>query len=47
MNAVGLFTRHWQQIEAGRPTTTTTLLRIWRVFKMKSDDLLHGLERDS
>jgi DNA-binding NarL/FixJ family response regulator len=44
MNAFGFSTRHWQQIEAGRPTTTTTLLRICRVFKIKSEDLLRGLE---
>jgi DNA-binding NarL/FixJ family response regulator len=46
MNAFGFSTRHWQQIEAGRPTTTTTLLRICRAFKIKSEDLLRGLERD-
>jgi len=47
MSAFGFSTRHWQQIEAGRPTTTTTLLRICRVFKIKLDDLLRGLERDN
>jgi DNA-binding Xre family transcriptional regulator len=46
MNTFGFSTRHWQQIEAGRPITTRTLLRICRVFKIKSEDLLRGLEQD-
>ena len=45
MTSFGFSTRHWQQIEAGRPITTTTLLRICRVFKIKSDDLLRGLSK--
>ena len=45
MSRFGFSTRHWQQIEAGRPTTMTTLLRICRVCKIKLDDLLRDLER--
>lgn len=46
MESFGFSTRHWQQIEAGRPTTMTTLLRICEVFKMKVEDLLRGLDED-
>ena len=45
MSRFGFSARHWQQIETGRPTTMTTLLRICRVFKIKLDDLLRDLER--
>lgn len=42
----GFSVRHWQQIEAGRPTTLTTMLRICEVFKIKPEDLLRGLDYD-
>ena len=32
MLSFGFSTRHWQQVEAGRPITMTTLLRICEVF---------------
>jgi hypothetical protein len=34
MISCGFSARHWQQIEAGRPITMTTLLRICRVFEI-------------
>jgi DNA-binding XRE family transcriptional regulator len=37
--------RHWQQIEAGRPITVSTLLRICAVFKTPIDRLVRGLDR--
>ena len=37
--------RHWQQIEAGRPITVSTLLRICEVFKISAEHLVHGLDR--
>lgn len=46
MESYGFSTRHWQQIEAGRPTTMTTLLRICEAFKIKLEDLLRGLDQD-
>lgn len=46
MESFGFSTRHWQQIEAGRPTTMTTLLRICEAFKIKLEDLLRGLDED-
>ena len=36
-------TRHWQQIEAGRPITLKTLLRICDVFEVTPEKLLRGL----
>ena len=39
----GFSARHWQQIEAGRPITVKTLLRISRVFKVPLVRLLRGL----
>jgi CheY-like chemotaxis protein/DNA-binding XRE family transcriptional regulator len=44
MAKFGFSVRHWQQIEAGRPTTLTTMLRICELFKIKLEDLLHGLD---
>jgi len=35
MIAFGFSARHWQQIEAGRPITMTTLLRICAAFKVR------------
>jgi len=40
----GFSTRHWQQIEAGRPITVITLLRICEVFELKMDKLVRGLD---
>ena len=38
-------TRHWQQIEAGRPNTVTTLLRICKALKVSLSDLVRGLDK--
>jgi len=36
--------RHWQQIEAGRPITLTTLLRICEALDVKLTTILAGLD---
>jgi transcriptional regulator with XRE-family HTH domain len=43
MISFGFSARHWQQIEAGRPITVTTLLRICTVFKISMETLVKGL----
>jgi transcriptional regulator with XRE-family HTH domain len=43
MISFGFSARHWQQIEAGRPITVKTLLRITQVFKIRLDRLVRGL----
>jgi transcriptional regulator with XRE-family HTH domain len=45
MNSFGFSARHWQQIEAGRPITVSTLLRICEAFKISAERLVHGLDR--
>jgi DNA-binding Xre family transcriptional regulator len=45
MIAFGFSARHWQQIEAGRPITLTTLLRICDTFAVRASQLLEGLDR--
>jgi len=44
MISFGFSARHWQQIEAGRPITVTTLLRISEVFRLPVAQLLRGLD---
>jgi transcriptional regulator with XRE-family HTH domain len=44
MIAYGFSARHWQQIEAGRPITVSTLLRICAVFKTSLERLVRGLD---
>jgi transcriptional regulator with XRE-family HTH domain len=44
MLSFGFSTRHWQQVEAGRPITVTTLLRICEVFEMSMAKLVRGLD---
>ncbi len=44
MISKGFLARHWQQIEAGRPVTLRTTLRICRTFKTPVDELLKGLD---
>ena len=41
----GFSARHWQQIEAGRPITVKTLLRICETFKVPMGKLVKGLDR--
>jgi len=45
MISFGFSARHWQQIEAGRPITVRTLLRICGVFKTRMDQIVRGLDR--
>jgi transcriptional regulator with XRE-family HTH domain len=45
MISFGFSARHWQQIEAGRPITVRTLLRICMVFKVHMDRVVCGLDR--
>jgi transcriptional regulator with XRE-family HTH domain len=45
MIGFGFSARHWQQIEAGRPITLTTLLRICDTFAIRAAQLLGGLDR--
>ncbi len=40
----GFSARHWQQIEAGRPITMTTLLRICEVFEVPMANVVRGLD---
>ena len=44
MISFGFSARHWQQIEAGRPITVKTLLRIGEVFNTSLVELIEGLE---
>ena len=43
MISYGFSVRHWQMIEAGRPTTVFTLLRICEAFGIKPEELLSDL----
>lgn len=45
MIGYGFSARHWQQVEAGRPITIKTLLRICETFRVKAGDLIDGLDR--
>jgi transcriptional regulator with XRE-family HTH domain len=45
MISFGFSSRHWQQIEAGRPITMTTLLRICDVFKVQIAAVVRDLDR--
>ena len=46
MISFGFSARHWQQIEAGRPITVTTLLRICEVFGVPMAKLVRGLDAE-
>lgn len=41
----GFSARHWQQIEAGRPITVSTLLRICAIFEISIEGLVRGLDK--
>jgi transcriptional regulator with XRE-family HTH domain len=43
MISFGFSARHWQQIEAGRPITVSTLLRICKVFEISMSRLVRGI----
>jgi hypothetical protein len=45
MISYGFSLRHWQMIEAGRPFTLFTLLRIAEAFDVAPEQLLAGLAR--
>jgi transcriptional regulator with XRE-family HTH domain len=45
MIGFGFSARHWQQIEAGRPITIRTLLRICDTFGVRAAHLVEGLDR--
>jgi transcriptional regulator with XRE-family HTH domain len=42
MIGYGFSVRHWQMIEAGRPITLFTLLRVCDAFEMTPDQMLSG-----
>jgi len=44
MISEGFSARHWQQIEAGRPVTMTTVLRICDTFNVGVCELLAAIE---
>jgi transcriptional regulator with XRE-family HTH domain len=46
MLSFGFSTRHWQQVEGGRPITVTTLLRICEVFEVPMSKLVRGLDKE-
>ena len=43
MISYGFSVRHWQMIEAGRPITVFTLLRICETFEVSFEQLVAGL----
>ena len=43
MISYGFSVRHWQMIEAGRPTTLITLLRVCETFQVTPEQLVAGL----
>jgi len=45
MISFGFSARHWQQIEAGRPITLTTLLRICDALDVRLSTVLRGLDQ--
>jgi transcriptional regulator with XRE-family HTH domain len=45
MISFGFSARHWQQVEAGRPVTVTTLLRICEAFGVRLERLVAGLDK--
>ena len=45
MISYGFSVRHWQMVEAGRPITMFTLLRICETFDVALEDLVAGLSQ--
>ena len=43
MISYGFSVRHWQMIEAGRPITVVTMLRVCEAFGIRPEDLVAGL----
>ena len=46
MISYGFSVRHWQMIEAGRPVTVFTLLRVCEAFDIRLEHLVGGLDND-
>ena len=44
MISFGFSARHFQQIEAGRPITMTTVLRLCEIFEVSMAKLVKGLD---
>jgi hypothetical protein len=44
MISFGFSARHFQQIEAGRPITVTTMLRLCEVLEVSMEKLVKGLD---
>jgi hypothetical protein len=44
MAGFGFPAHHWQQVEAGKPITVTTLLRICEVFDISMANVVRGLD---
>src|SRR5437763_14998107 len=40
----GFSVRYWQKLEAGKPITLRTLLRICRLFSAPMHEVVHGLD---
>jgi len=45
MISYGFSVRHWQMVEAGRPITMFTLLRICETFDVPLEELVAGLSQ--
>ncbi len=45
MISFGFSARHWQQIEAGRPITVRTLIRICEALEISMERLVRGLDK--
>jgi len=45
MISFGFSARRWRQIEAGRPVTMKTALRVCAAFKVSMERLVRGLDR--
>lgn len=45
MGYFGFSSRHWQQIEKGRPLTGRTILRVCDAFRTSIPSLLRGLDK--
>ncbi len=44
MISFGFSVRHWQMVEAGRPITVITLLRVCEAFEISMRDLISNVE---
>jgi transcriptional regulator with XRE-family HTH domain len=40
----GYSVRYWQKVEAGKPITLRTLLRVCRLFSTPMSNVVHGLD---